>query len=144
MSIESVMPSNDLILCHPFLLLPSIFPSMRVFSNESALRIRWPKYWSFSFICQIYTHWRQSIIVNILQAIFPTPGWIPGLLHCRQNLYPLSHQGSLLVNMGNPRGSPGPCFQDLYLLVAETGMSTSHGNFEVEHDKWHFINEVLW
>ena len=49
MSIESVMPSSHLILCHPLLLLPSIFPSIRVFSNESALRIRWPKYWSFSF-----------------------------------------------------------------------------------------------
>ena len=49
MSIESVMPSNHLILCHPLLLLLSIFPSIRVFSNESALRIRWPKYWSFSF-----------------------------------------------------------------------------------------------
>ena len=43
------MPSNHLILCHPLLLLPSIFPSIRVFSNESALHIRWPKYWSFSF-----------------------------------------------------------------------------------------------
>ena len=49
MSIESVMPSNHLILCHPLLLLHSIFPSIRVFSNESALCIRWPKYWSFSF-----------------------------------------------------------------------------------------------
>ena len=49
MSIESVMPSNCLILCHPLLLLPSIFPSIRVFSNESALHIRWPKYWRFSF-----------------------------------------------------------------------------------------------
>ena len=49
MSIESVMPSNHLILWHPLLLLPSIFPSIRVFSNESALRIRWPKYWSFNF-----------------------------------------------------------------------------------------------
>ena len=49
MSIESVMPSNHLLLCLPLLLLPSIFPSIRVFSNESALRIRWPKYWSFSF-----------------------------------------------------------------------------------------------
>ena len=49
MSIESVMPSNDLILCHPLLLPPSIFPSIRVFSNESALHIRWPKYWNFSF-----------------------------------------------------------------------------------------------
>ena len=49
MSIESVMPSNCLILCCPLLLPPSIFPSIRVFSNESALHIRWPKYWSFSF-----------------------------------------------------------------------------------------------
>ena len=49
MSIESVMPSNHLILCHSLLFLPSIFPSIRVFSNESALHIRWPKYWSFSF-----------------------------------------------------------------------------------------------
>ena len=49
MSIESVMPSNHLILCHPLLLLPSLFPSISVFSNESVLCIRWPKYWSFSF-----------------------------------------------------------------------------------------------
>ena len=49
MSIMSVMPSNHLILCHPLLLLPSIFPSIKVFSNEPALRIRWSKYWSFSF-----------------------------------------------------------------------------------------------
>ena len=50
MSIELVMPSNYQFLCHPLLLLPSIFPSIRVFSSESVLRIRWPKYWSFSFI----------------------------------------------------------------------------------------------
>ena len=49
MRIESVMPSNHLILCHPLLLLPSIFPSIRVFSDKSAFRIRWPKLWSFSF-----------------------------------------------------------------------------------------------
>ena len=49
LSIESVMPSNHLILCRPLLLLPSVFPSIRGFSNESILRIRWPKYWSFSF-----------------------------------------------------------------------------------------------
>ena len=48
-SIESVMPPNHSMLCHPLLLLPSIFPSIRVFSNESVLHIRWPKYWSFSF-----------------------------------------------------------------------------------------------
>ena len=56
-SIESVMPSNHLILCHPLLLLPSIFPSIRVFSNESALRIKWPKCWTFSFsICPSSNH----------------------------------------------------------------------------------------
>ena len=49
MSIESVRPSNHFILCHPLLVLPSIFPSIRVFLNESALHIRWPKFWSFSF-----------------------------------------------------------------------------------------------
>ena len=49
MSIESVMPSNHLIICHPLLLPPSVFPSIRVFSNESVLRIRWPKYWTLSF-----------------------------------------------------------------------------------------------
>ena len=49
MSIESVLPSNNLVLCHPLLILPSIFPSISIFSNESVLCIRWPKYWSFSF-----------------------------------------------------------------------------------------------
>ena len=57
MSIESVMPSNHLILCHLLLFLPSVFPSIRVFFNESALHIRWPKYWSFSFnICPSNEH----------------------------------------------------------------------------------------
>ena len=57
MSIESVMPSNNLILCRPLLLLPSIFPSIRVFPNDSVLCIRWPKYWGFSFnISPCYEH----------------------------------------------------------------------------------------
>ena len=58
-SIESMMPSNHLILCHPLLLLPSIFPSIRVFTNELALRIRWPKYWSFS-INPSWTGWHVT------------------------------------------------------------------------------------
>ena len=69
MCTESVMPSNHLILCHPFFLLPSIFPSIRVFSNESALCIRWPKYWSFS----------SSIsLCNEYSRLFPLgwTGWI--------------------------------------------------------------------
>ena len=59
MCIESVIPSNHLILCRPLLLLPSIFPSIRVFSDESVLRIRWPKYWSFSFQHQSF-QWRSD------------------------------------------------------------------------------------
>ena len=62
MSVESVMPSNHLILCHPLLLPPSIFPSIRGFSNESVLHIRWPKYWSFSF--------------SIIPSILGWTGWI--------------------------------------------------------------------
>ena len=59
-SIESVMPSNHLILCRPLLLLPSIFPSIRVFSNESALHMRWPKYWSFSFSVSPLSHMKDA------------------------------------------------------------------------------------
>ena len=60
-SIESVMPSNHLILCRPLLLLPSIFPSVRVFSNESTLCIRWPKYWSFSFSTSLSNEYSRLI-----------------------------------------------------------------------------------
>ena len=79
MSIESVMPSHHLILCHPLLLLPSIFPSIKVFSNESALRIRQPKYWSFSLnispsneylgLISFKTDWLdlQEILKSLLQ-----------------------------------------------------------------------------
>ena len=77
MSIESVMPSNHLILCCPLLLLPSIFPSIRVFSKESVIHIKWPKYWSFSF------------------SIIPSKE-IPGLISFRMDwLDPLAIQGTL-------------------------------------------------
>ena len=65
MSIESVMPFNHLILCCPLLLLPSIFPSIRVFSNESVLRIRWPKYWSFSFSINPFIEYSGLISFSI-------------------------------------------------------------------------------
>ena len=61
MSIKSVMPSNHLILCHPLLLLPSIFPSIRVFSNELSLHIGWPKYWSFSFSISLSKEYSELI-----------------------------------------------------------------------------------
>ena len=77
MSIESMMPSSHLILCHPLLLLPSIFPSIKVFSSESGLRIRWPKYWSFSF------------------SISPSNGY-SGMISCRMDwLDLLAAQGIL-------------------------------------------------
>ena len=84
MVMDIVMPSNRLILCHPLLLLPSIFPSIRVFSNESAFRIRWPKYWSFSFnISPINEHprlisfrmdWLELINCCTFVCMPPSPG----------------------------------------------------------------------
>ena len=65
MPIELVMPSNYLILCHPLLLPPSIFPSIRVFSNESTLHIRWPKYWSFSFSISSSNEYSRLIYFRI-------------------------------------------------------------------------------
>ena len=65
MSIESVMPSNHLIFCCPLLLLPSIFPSIRVFSNELALCIRWPNYWGFSFSIRPFSEYSDSISFRI-------------------------------------------------------------------------------
>ena len=65
MSIESVMPSKHLILCHPLLLLPSIFSSIRVLPNESVLHIRWPKYWSFSFSISLYNEYSGLISFRI-------------------------------------------------------------------------------
>ena len=65
MSIESLMPSNHLILCRPLLLLPSIFPSIRVFSNELALCIRWPKYWSFSFSIRLSNEYSELTSLKI-------------------------------------------------------------------------------
>ena len=71
MFIESVMSSNHLILCHPFLLPPSVFPSIRVFSNESVLRIKWPKYWSFSFIISPSNEysWLTSLRIDVLDLL---------------------------------------------------------------------------
>ena len=110
MSIESVIPSNHLIPCRPLLLLPSIFPNIRVFSNESVLHIRWPKYWSFSFSISPSNEYSGLISFRIdwldLLAVLD---WVvypfskgssqsrelnQGLLHCRQILSQLSYWGS--------------------------------------------------
>ena len=83
MSTESLKSSNHLILCHPLLLLPSIFPSIRVFSNESALCIRWPKYWSFNFsispsneysgLISFWTDWFDLLAAQVILESSPEP-----------------------------------------------------------------------
>ena len=81
MSIESVVPSNHLILCHPLLLSPSIFPSIRVFSNESVLRIRWPKNWSFSFSISPSNEYSGLISFRMdLLDLFAVQGTLKNLL----------------------------------------------------------------
>ena len=69
MSIESLMPSNHLIFCHPLLLLPSICATIRVFSNESVLHIRWPKYWSFSFTISPFKEYSEISITSDIQLL---------------------------------------------------------------------------
>ena len=87
MSIELVMPSKHLIFYHPLLLLPSIFPSIRVFSNESALHIRWPKYWTFTFTRFIisFLSWSKHLLISWLQSQSTE------ILEPKENLSPFSH-----------------------------------------------------
>ena len=81
MSLESVMPSNCLILCLPLLLLPSIFPSIRVFSNESVLHIRWPKYWGFSFSISLSNEYSGLILFRMdWLDLFAVQGTLKSLL----------------------------------------------------------------
>ena len=93
MTIESVMSSNHLILCHPLFLPPSIFPSIRVFSNESALHIRWPKYWSFSFnispsnehpgLISFRMNWLDLLVVHgTLTSLLQHHSSKASVLHC--------------------------------------------------------------
>ena len=88
MSIESMMPSNHLILCHPLLLSTSIFPSIRVFSNESVLRIRWPKYWNFSFSPPNEYSWLISFRIDWFD-LFAVQGTLKSLLQ---------HHSSKVIN----------------------------------------------
>ena len=76
MSIETVMPSNHIILCHPLLLPPSIFPSIKVFSNESVHHIRWPKYWCFSFSIILPLNIQDWLPLGLLFSISTTIFWV--------------------------------------------------------------------
>ena len=104
MSVESLMPSNHLILCHPFLLLPSIFPSIRVFSNESALRIRWPKYWSFSFSISPSNEYSRLIYFRIdWFDLLAVQGSFKSLLqHHNSKASTLQHSAFFMVQLLHP------------------------------------------
>ena len=109
MSIESVMPSNHLILCRPLLLLPSVFPSIRVFSNESALCIRWPKYWSFSF--NISPSNEHSGLISFRMNwldLLAVQGTLKTLLqHYSSKASILQHSAFLIVQLSHPYMTTG-------------------------------------
>ena len=109
MSIESVMPSNHLILCRPFLFPPSIFPSIRVFSNESVLHIRWPKYWSFSFSNSVSNEYSGLISFGIdcleLLAVQGTPKSL--LQHHSSKTSVLWHSVFFRVQLSQPYMTTG-------------------------------------
>ena len=109
MSLELVMPSNHLILCRPLLLLPPIFPSIRVFSNESALHIRWPKYWSFSFnISPSNEHpGLISFKMNLLDLV-AVQGTLKSLLqHHSSKSSILQHSAFFIVQLSHPYMTTG-------------------------------------
>ena len=104
MSIESVMPSSHLILCRPLLLLPSIFPSIRVFSNESVLHIRWPKYWSFSFSISPSNEYLGLISFRIdWLDLLAVQGTLKSLLqHHSSKASILQHSAFFMVQLSHP------------------------------------------
>ena len=110
-SIESMMSSNHLILCHPLLLLPSIFPSIRVFSSESALCIRWPMYWSFSFSMSPSNEYSGLILCRIdWFDLFAVQGILKSLLqHHSSKALVLWHSALFMVQLS-----------DLYMTTGKT------------------------
>ena len=109
MSIESVMPSNHLILCHPLLRLPSIFPRIRVFSNESVLHIRWPKYWSFSLNISPYNEYSGliSFMMDWLDLL-AVQGILKTLLqHHSSKASILQHSAFFIIQLSHPYVTTG-------------------------------------
>ena len=107
MSIESVMPSNHLILCHSLLLLPSVFPSIRIFSNEPALHIRWPKYWSFSMSPSNEYSELTSFRINWFDLL-AVQGTLKSLLQRHSSKVSiLWHSASCIVQLSHPYMTSG-------------------------------------
>ena len=103
MSIESVMPSSHLILCRPLHVLPSIFPSIRVFSNESALHIRWPKYWSFSFNISPSNEYSGLVFTVDWLALLAVQGTLKSLLqHHSSKASILRHSAFFIIQLSHP------------------------------------------
>ena len=109
MSIKSVMPSNHLILCHPLLLRPSIFPRMRVVSNESVLCIRWPKYWSFSFSISLSNEYSGFLSFRMdLLDLLAVQGTLKSLLqHHSSKASILQRSAFLIVHLSHPYMTAG-------------------------------------
>ena len=124
MSIESVMPSNHLILCCPLLLLPSIFPSIRVFSNESARRIRWPKYWSFSF------------------SISPSNEH-PGLISFRMDWFDLLEVQGTLKSLLQHHSSKASIFQHLAFFIVQLSHPYMTTGKTIALTRWTFFGKVM-
>ena len=109
MSIESVMPSNHLILCRPLLLLPSIFPRIRVFSNDSALRMRWPKYWSLSFNISPSNEYSELVSFRMdWLDLLAVQGTLKSLLqHHSSKTSILWHSAFFIVQLSHPYMTTG-------------------------------------
>ena len=106
-SIELVMPSNHLILCHPLLLLPSIFPSIRVFSSEAVLPIRWPKYWSFNFRISSSNEYSGLISFRIDWFDLAVQGIKSRLQHHSSKAWILLHSDFFIVQLSHPYMTTG-------------------------------------
>ena len=124
MSIESVMPSSHLILCRPLLLLPSIFPSIRVFSNESVLHIRWPKYWSFIF------------------SISPSNEY-PGLISFRTDWLDLLAVQGILKSLLQHHNSKAWILQRSAFFIVQLSHSYMTTGKTIALTRWTFISKVM-
>ena len=124
MSIKSVLPSNHLILCHPFFLMPSTFPSIRVFSNESVLRIRWPKYWSFSF------------------SIRPS-NECSGLISFRIDLFDLLAVQGILKSLLKHHSSKASVLHCLGFFIVQLSHSYMSTGKTIALTRWTFVGKVM-